>query len=102
MPRVIGRKGTRKPISGGSEEFVPSSLGQPGREDARDAKSRQTRRPIKSRHVSQEGNVQKFKGRGFKRWPEPIGIGHVSNGTGKHGARGGVREFGKSFGQKAK
>ncbi|KAH9305134.1 hypothetical protein KI387_009538, partial [Taxus chinensis] len=29
-PRVISRKGTRKPISGGSEVFVPDSTGTAG------------------------------------------------------------------------
>ncbi|KAH9300901.1 hypothetical protein KI387_012484 [Taxus chinensis] len=38
---LAGRKGTWKPISGGSEVFVPDSLGHPGQKDAMDAKIRQ-------------------------------------------------------------
>ncbi|KAH9305091.1 hypothetical protein KI387_009495, partial [Taxus chinensis] len=46
------QRGTRKPISGGSEEFVPDSPGQLGHKYTVDAKSRRSREPIKSRHVS--------------------------------------------------
>ncbi|KAH9305258.1 hypothetical protein KI387_009662, partial [Taxus chinensis] len=45
-PCVFTSNGTGKPESGGLEEFIPDSSGQPGQRDARDTK-------IRKCHVSQ-------------------------------------------------
>ncbi|KAH9301576.1 hypothetical protein KI387_013159, partial [Taxus chinensis] len=47
------QRGTGKPESGGSKEFVPDSLGQLGQRDVRDVKIWQACGQIKKRHVSQ-------------------------------------------------
>ncbi|KAH9305090.1 hypothetical protein KI387_009494, partial [Taxus chinensis] len=56
------QRGTRKPISGSSKEFVPDSPGQLGHKYTPDTESRRSREPIKSRHVSSvERGIRKPK-----------------------------------------
>ncbi|KAH9306736.1 hypothetical protein KI387_011140, partial [Taxus chinensis] len=74
-------KGTGKPISGGSEVFVPDSTGTSGKNgrSGRERAGRPTNQP--NHDTCHKEKIPKFKGRGLRGQPEPIKRRHVSYGA---------------------
>ncbi|KAH9308813.1 hypothetical protein KI387_036724, partial [Taxus chinensis] len=75
----LGQRYANRPNRPKLSQRVQNQMGYPGQMDAKYVKDPASwRTNQKMPHVSKR-KVKKSKGQGLKRWPESIGIGHVSN-----------------------